>query len=1061
MMGRQVPSMDMTDDERADDDQARVGRPDAAEVLEPERPAAENRPGAAFGLGGVSRRRFIQTASAGGALAALAVAAPTSPFAQTAALAAEAAASLPPLPTVRVTPPVVDVSRVAEHQVSLDGTWSFSQVLPETFAGRKAEVPEWGELQIPGHFALQGYEKMYTEPYIPVGYHRSFEVPADWTEHRILLRFAEVDGLAEVWVNGTPAGSSDHAFLPSEFDITDLVIPGEPNELAVAVSRSELTSWSQRQMGGITEPVTLQALPEVNLARLHVSTATDADGGTVMRVHLRVANQSAERIDAPRVQLRLRTAKGRSVKLGRFTGMVELPSIEPGQVLEHVLEVPVGDVDRWDPEHPNLHVLRCTLRARRSGRSGRSSDMTAERRFGFTTVEVRGTDVLVNGAAVKLRGANTHYAWPGYDFHPPTEFMRRDVEIFRDANLNYLRPRLTAITRYVEVCEEVGMLISMDASMSLAQYNPGFYKDRGNNDRLPAPYLNAMAVLVETHLSSPAVVLWSTANEFPFYDYMQAAAVGIRAADTTGRVVSHSADQRVGIGVPGVTANDDHYPQFGIGRLDEPGVITGGEWEQFPTDRPIIFTEWCHVHMYNKAEQRFDPGIFDYWGHYIRTHTEYLYRTPQVLGSVVFTGSPLDEIASAFDMGFFDNRRRLNDSHWHTLKASSPVRIAEGEAAQDGGELVVPVENRYDFSDLSELEVSWSQGGRSGKVRGLQVAPRSVGQLRVPVRDDSEPLEVEIRNPKGYLVDRVRFFDPVVAPELPPAPANPVPLVAETDTEIGVTGDGFALVVARQTGQVSATAGDRPVLVGGPTISLNRTGSAGFGSDRPVVQLLEAWVLDQLTVETLPDGVRIAAQGRYSRAAGGWTLDIRSDGLLTLAYRVEWTSTEAAEVLDWGVALRTPADLANLAWERQGIWSAYPDDHVGRLRGTAPRSGDPQWAEARASLPAGEAPPWPWSQDIVEGASRDFRSTKADVTRASLTGADGVGVHMLSDGTQRVHATPAPGADPVTGDALLAVNRFYNGGTDRFLVASVQYDRLDTAPGVVLEDTVRLRLGSA
>ncbi|MGF1662641.1 MAG: sugar-binding domain-containing protein [Kineosporiaceae bacterium] len=996
----------------------------------------------------MGRRGFLQAVSAGGALAALAVG--TRPPAAAAATAtAGATEPLPPLPQVRVTPPVVHVSRVTDHQVSLDGTWSFAKVLPDGFTGRRAEVAEWDELQVPGHFALQGFGRMYSEPYVPVGYHRTFEVPADWAGQRVVLRFAEVDGLAEVWVNGTQAGSSDSCFLPSEFDITDLVVPGEPNELAVAVSRSELTSWAVREMGGITEPVTLQVLPTVNLARLHVGTVFRPDGGTVMRVHLRVANQSGEAVDGARVQLRLRTAGGRPVPLGRFGGALPLPTVPAGEVLEHVLDVPVPDVARWDPDHPNLHVLQCTLRA------GRLGSMTAERRFGFCTVEVDGVDVFVNGAGVKLRGANTHYAWPGFDFHPPTELMRRDVEIFRDANLNYLRPRLTAIPRYVAVCDEVGMLISMDASMTLQQYNVGYYGDRGGNDRLTEPYLKAVATMVETHLSSPSVVLWSTANECLYWDYFQAAAVGIQAVDIKDRPVSHSADQRVGIGIPGVTANDDHYPNGGSASLDEPGVITGGEWELFPEDRPIIFTEWCHVHMYNKFEQNFDPGIFDYWGHYVHTHTEYLYATEQVLGSVIFTGSPLDEIVSTFDMGFFDNTRRLNDSHWHTLKASSPVRLSTAEATRDGAALLVPVENRYEFTDLSELEVTWTRGERSGRVRGLAVAPRTSGELRLPVGGDpSQPVEVEFRSPRGYLVERVRFHDEVTAPALPAVPASPVPGLAESDTEFRVDGDGFTLVVDRRSGRVSAAVEGREVLRGGPSVVLNRTGTAGFGSNRPVVNMLESWVAESVTAEGMPDGVRITTQGRYSRAVGGWTLDVRSDGLLTLGYRFEWTSPDAAEVLDWGAVLGVASDCSTLSWERQSLWSAYPDDHIGRPRGSAPLAGDPRWDDARQSHQEGEAPAWPWSQDIVEGASRDFRSTKANVTTASLLDGGGTGVVVLSDGGQNVHAYP----DAATGDISLAVNAFYNGGTDRFLESSVRIDRLDTAPGTILADTVRLLL---
>ncbi len=51
------------------------------------------------------------------------------------------------------------------------------------------------------------------------------------------------------------------------------------------------------------------------------------------------------------------------------------------------------------------------------------------------------------------------------------------------------------------------------------------------------------------------------------------------------------------------------------------------------------------------------------------------------------------------------------------------------------------------------------------------------------------------------------------------------------------------------------------------------------------------------------------------------------------------------------------SEVDRLSWEREGLWSAYPEDHTGRNTGTAYR-------ESRGhNQQYGEIPSWPWSED--------------------------------------------------------------------------------------------------
>jgi beta-galactosidase len=130
--------------------------------------------------------------------------------------------------------------------LSLNGIWSFNfSPVPEQAPADffKSRVTAWKTIDVPSNWELRGYGiPIYTNviypfrvnpPYIdhsdnPVGcYQREFEIPAGWERMNITLHFGGVSSAFYVWVNGTFAGYGEDSCLPSEFDITDMVVAGK------------------------------------------------------------------------------------------------------------------------------------------------------------------------------------------------------------------------------------------------------------------------------------------------------------------------------------------------------------------------------------------------------------------------------------------------------------------------------------------------------------------------------------------------------------------------------------------------------------------------------------------------------------------------------------------------------------------------------------------------------------------------------------------------------------------------------------------------------------------
>src|SRR5262245_22389389 len=112
---------------------------------------------------------------------------------------------------------------VREQWQSLNGVWDFNPMEKPGTWPHKILVP------FPVESALSGYGKMVDGP---VWYRRTFTIPKEWKEKRILLHFGAVNWESIVWVNGKKLGEHKGGYDAFSFDITDSVKDGD-NEITV------------------------------------------------------------------------------------------------------------------------------------------------------------------------------------------------------------------------------------------------------------------------------------------------------------------------------------------------------------------------------------------------------------------------------------------------------------------------------------------------------------------------------------------------------------------------------------------------------------------------------------------------------------------------------------------------------------------------------------------------------------------------------------------------------------------------------------------------------------
>jgi len=997
----------------------------------------------------------------------------------------------------RLSPLPENVDGADIPSLSLDGVWQFRSDPPAEFASfRGASADGWKPIRVPGEWVMQGFQVPSRRR---AGFRRLFSLPEKWLGKRVRLRFNAVFSRCRVWVNGEKAGEHLGGFTPFEFDVTDAVHPGE-NTVALAVWSDSLadtlasaSKYAVHPLGGIIRPVRLFVLPPVNLAFVHVSTALNRDNreGTA-HVAVGIAHDG----DAPvgnRVRLRLVVKRWSPVRNAVTKG-------PPAATAEMEMNIPpVDEISRshfslrverpalWDFEHPNLYELRVDLLI-----AGKCLE-TVSRRFGFRTVVVRGNGLFVNGRRIKLRGINRHEVHPLTGRSIDDGLRRRDVSIFRAANINLIRTcHYPPGEGLLNAADELGMFVEEEAPFCWA--NPA----AGSFAVVHEATVRQTLEMVERDRTHPSVLIWSLGNESGWTRHFAAAAKAVRELDPTRPLIFEK----------GVAPAEAQAAFCDLGNIHYPGPR--GPQTYAAAGQPVFFGEYCHLNAYNRRELAADPGVRDAWGRGLAAMWDAMRSSPGVLGGAIWSGIDDSFYLPARDAwvgygawGPIDGWRRPKPEYWHVKKAYSPVRVHERRLVRptQGKVLRLTVENRYVFTDLAEVRTEWAaltddaaaaidrvRTRRAGNPRdyctdawenrpvfpvptsalrrtAVSARPGETATIELPLSaravHESAFLYLRFTDPRGFVADEyllpiepgrqprktVRQRQPrTVRPELRRLPDGTLEIVRGVEKwRI----DGKRGVI------LSGSVNGSNIVTGGPDLMilpLNGSGvtqmTPGMKAVSPFTEPCHDWSCREVRSSLTPDGlVEVRICGQYREAGGMFVLRFDSRGVVRVAY--EFTLRRKINPRQIGVVLTLDNGCRTLTWEREGQWTLYPADHIGRLRGCARASKETR--PCRLPGPV-DAPDKPWSSDATKLGSNDFRSTKENVVTAALARADGSGVVVNGQGRQHVRTWLE------LNKVRLLIADFSNAGAERFFRGHARREDHPLNPGDSIRGTAEFHL---
>ena len=615
---------------------------------------------------------------------------------------------------------------------TIEGDWNFvwfnhfTDPRPAEFYSVKYDDSQWGKMVVPGLWEMNGYgDPVYLNigyawdntfvdfpPIVPnernhVGlYRRYIDIPAEWSGKQVFVHIGSATSNLAMWINGKRVGYSEDSKLDVEFDITKYVKAGAENLFAMEIHRwcdgTYLEDQDFWRLSGIARDCYIYARDKAHIkdVKFVADLANEYQDG-VLSLNVDVTN------GVKWVEAVLSDAKGNPLCKQRLT-----PTAGKAQAV-----IEVKGVEQWSAESPYLYLLTVA-----------TPTEAAAFNVGFRKVEIKNSQLLVNGQAVLVKGANRHEMVPERGYDVKYEDMVRDIKIMKEHNINAVRTcHYPNSPLWYDLCDKYGIYVVDEANVEShgMMYGPGVL---AKNPDFEKAHVDRAVRLVRRDFNHPSVIIWSLGNEGGDGPNYAASYDAVKALDSTRPV--------------------QYEPAIWNGKTDIfcPMYYDYRDSERYSSsnpEKPLIQCEYAHA-MGNSM-----GGLKEYWdlirkypsyqGGFIWDFVDQALVWPSAAPGTdhvfVYGGDFNDYDPS--DNSFCCNGIIAADRsyHPHAYEVAYQYRSIH-TSADDILSGIVNVYNEYFFIDLSRYMMEWDievNGVKilTGVVPTLNVAPQSTAKVQL------------------------------------------------------------------------------------------------------------------------------------------------------------------------------------------------------------------------------------------------------------------------------------------------------------------------------------------
>lgn len=336
-------------------------------------------------------------------------------------------------------------------------------------------------IKVPGDWNHQDPRLEYYEG--SVWYRKKFKFNKKDDDNRVFVHFGAVNYRADVYFNGEKLGRHIGGFTPFQYEVTDLI--KEENSVVLMVNNNRHpegvptvnTDWWN--FGGITRDVLVIETPETFIKDYLIQ--LDPKDPNTIKGYVQLDGSSASQ----KISINIPEAKLKSEFVTDSDGY-------------GTFSIPAKKLEKWSPDDPKLYTVEI------SALQNKVTD-----KIGFRTVQTKGTEILLNGKPVFLKGISIHEENP---YRVGRAVSEEDAELLlgwaKQLGCNFVRlAHYPHNEHMIRKANEMGIMVWEEV--------PVYWTIHWENPETYANAASQLETMIQRDKNSAATIIWSLANETP------------------------------------------------------------------------------------------------------------------------------------------------------------------------------------------------------------------------------------------------------------------------------------------------------------------------------------------------------------------------------------------------------------------------------------------------------------------------------------------------------------------------------------------------------------------
>ncbi len=398
----------------------------------------------------------------------------------------------------------------AAGRYTINEAWRFSLVDKPGNQLRSCDDSKWKIINLPYTWNRLDAADDVPGYYRGVGWYRKNLFIDSTTKGKITsIYFDGANQVTELYVNEKKVGTHKGGYTRFSFDISDYIVPGTTNLIAIKVDNSLNTSIPPLTadftfFGGIYRNLFIEVKEKTALSvgdfasdGIYISTRSVNNKRAVVEVQTLLDNRVDNNSTVQIIQTII-DPNGREIYTVQQPAVLPAKSLKTTFTKEFTIEEPL----LWSPDSPRLYLLKTVIRDVQTGKELDSQlNSFGLRWFHFDA----DSGFSLNGKHLKLIGTNRHQCYTGMGNALPDELHVEDIRLLKEMGGNMLR-----VSHYpqdpliLEMCDKLGIIASVEIPI---------VNEITESDEFLDNSLQMATEMVKQNFNHPSVVIWAYMNE--------------------------------------------------------------------------------------------------------------------------------------------------------------------------------------------------------------------------------------------------------------------------------------------------------------------------------------------------------------------------------------------------------------------------------------------------------------------------------------------------------------------------------------------------------------------